>query len=238
MAGIHGKNATLRVSSTETIVSGTATGIMTGSNGGAYQTGSSYRNWKYDRDRTLIQFSNKAVQGSAADVDTSINTQTRLINYAGGGIHLGQYPAVHSGVFAMAVTMELSQVGNLIGDARNFTCAVNSDTIESTTIGESWKTFEDGLAGFEGTLDGLWVDSFWYKRAVATLSGLIPRTVLRLAADPKDVTTYYQGTVIFPTFEMTGGFDAVIEYSVPFQGRGPLDLIQANVPFFKVHETT
>lgn len=243
MAGIHGKNATLRVSTTETIVSGTTLpsgtgGTMTGTNGSYFQASSSFRNWKYDRDRTLIQFANTTVQGLPANIDTSINVQTRLINYAGGAIHLGQYPAVHSGVFAMAVSMTLTAIGNLVGDARNFNMSVASDTLESTTIGETWKTFEEGLSGFEGTLDGLWINSFWYKRAVSTLSGLLPRTVLRVGIDPKDATSYYQGTVIFPTFEISGGFDSIVEFSVPFQGRGPLDLIEGGVPFFKIHETT
>jgi len=235
MAGIHGKNASIRVSTGETIISGVE---MTGTNGSYFQVGSSQRNWRFDRDKTLIQFANTAIQGLEADVDTSINTQTRLINYAGGAIHLGQYPAVHSGVFAMAVSMQLSQIANLVGDARNFSISITNDTVDSTVIGESWKSFEDGLAGFEGSLDGLVIDEFWYKRAIATLSGLLPRTVTRFQIDPKDASTYYQGTVIFPSFELSGGYDSVIEYSVPFQGRGPLDLIDSGNPFFKIHETT
>ena len=239
MAGIHGKNATLRVSTTETILSGVE---LTGTNGGAFQAVSGSRDWKFDRNRTLIQFTTSAVQGLEDDVNDAsgvdINTQTRLINYAGGAIHLGQHPAVHSGVFAMAVSMELTTIGNLVGDARNFSAQVAADTVDSTVIGDSWKSFEDGLAGFEGSLDGLWIDSFWYKRAMSTLSGLIPRTVIRMALDPKDASTYYQGAVIFPSFELSGGFDSVIDYTVPFQGRGPLDLIEADVPFFKIHETT
>jgi len=235
MAGIHGKNSSIRVSTTDTVISGVA---MTGSNGSYFQVASSQRNWLYDRNTVLVQFSDKAVQGEEADVDTSIGVQTRLINYAGGAIHLGQYPAVHSGVFAMATSMTLNQIGNLVGDSRNFTVNITNDTVDCTVIGDSWKSFLDGLSGFEGSLDGLVIDSFWYKRAVATLSGLLPRTVARFQIDPADASTYYQGTVIFPTFELTGGYDSVVEYSVPFQGRGPLDLIEAGVPFFKLHETT
>lgn len=235
MAGIHGKNASIRVSTSETVISGVE---MTGTNGSYFQVGSSQRDWRYDRDNTLIQFANTAIQGEESDVDTSINTQTLLINYAGGAIHLGQYPAVHSGVFAMAIHMQLSQIANLVGDVRSFSVSVSNDTVDSTVIGDSWKSFEDGLSGFEGSIDGLVIDEFWYKRAIATLSGLLPRTVARFQIDPKDQTTYYQGTVIFPTFEFTGGYDSVIEYSVPFKGRGPLDLINSNTPFFKIHEVT
>lgn len=235
MAGIHGKNASIRVSTSQTLISGVA---MTGSNGSYFQVASGSRDWLYDRERTLIQFKNGTPQGSIANIDTSINTQTRLINYAGGAIHLGQYSAVHSGVFAMALSMQLSQIANLVGDARSFTVSVSNDTVDSTVIGDSWKSFEDGLSGFEGTLDGLVIDEFWFKRAVSTLSGLLPRTVARFQIDPKDATSYYQGTVIFPSFELSGGFDAIVEYSVPFQGRGPLDLVDGGVPFFKVHETS
>lgn len=250
MAGIHGKNASIRVSTTETVISGVellgiANGVPTANtaiNGGYAQVLSeSSRNWKYD-PRTLIQFTTSTVQGNQAAANDAngvdINTQTRLINYAGGAIHLGQYPTVASGVFATAVSMTLTQVGNLVGDARNFTVTVTTDTVDSTVIGDVWRSYEDGILGFEGSLDGLHIDNFWYKQAVSTLSGLTPRIVLRMQLDPKNTNSYYQGTVIFPSFELSGGYDALIERSVEFQGRGPLDLIENGRPFFKVHETT
>lgn len=246
MAGIHGKNATLRVSTSETVLSGVA--MWGGGTAGTPINGSyaqvvaaNQRNWKYD-PRTLIQFSTNPASQGIGDVNgangVDIGTQTRLINYAGGAIHLGQYPAVVSGVFAMAVSMELSTIGNLVGDARNFTVTINTDTVDSTVIGDVWRSYEDGIMGFEGSLDGLHIDDFWYKQAVSTLSGLAPRVVLRMQLDPKNANSYYQGTVIFPSFELTGGYDALIERSVEFQGRGPLDLIDKGAPFFKVHETT
>jgi predicted secreted protein len=252
MAGIHGKNASIRVSTSETVISGVemTTSPTPFTPGGVFQVSAGNRDWKYDND-VLVQFTTGDEQGgdgaaitthslttTAGTTYQGINTQTRLINYAGGAIHMGQHPSVVSGVYAMATSMELSQVANLVGDARSFTVSVANDTVDSTVIGDSWKSFEDGLAGFEGSLDGLVVDEFWYKRSVSTLSGLLPRTVCRFQIDPKDATSYYQGTVIFPSFELTGGFDALVEYSVPFQGRGPLDLIDGGAPFFKVHETS
>lgn len=244
MAGIHGKNATLRVSTSESVLSGVLMG--TSDDGGSPNQGQQFwvpndsqRNWKYDRDRTLITFSTGVEQGGDKVTDR-IGVQTRLINYAFGAIELGPYPAVVSGVFAQAVAMTLTSIGNLIGDARSFTLAVNSDTVDTTTMGESWKSFADGLAGFEGSLDGLYIDDFWYRQAVATLSGVIPQRVLRLAPNPADQDTYFQGTVIFPSWEITGGFDAAIEHTVPFQGRGPLDLVQNTAdgqrPFFNLSE--
>lgn len=254
MAGIHGKNASIRVSTSETVISGVEmAGVVNGTptvgtaiNGGYAQiVSASQRNWKYD-PRTLIQFNTSTTTGdqvlarinAAGTGSTDIGTQTRLINYAGGAIHLGQYPDVASGVFAMAVSMTLTEVGNLVGDARNFTVTVTTDTVDSTVIGDVWRSYEDGILGFEGSLDGLHIDNFWYKQAVSTLSGLTPRVVLRMQLDPKNINSYYQGTVIFPSFELSGGYDALIERSVEFQGRGPLDLVENGRPFFKVHETT
>ena len=242
MAGIHGKNASIRVSTTETAISGVEMVALSAGSRVFQVSSSSQRNWRYDRENTLIQFTTSAVQGAAANVNDAngvdLNTQTRLINYAGGAIHLGQYAAVASGVFAMATSMTLSTVANLVGDNRNFTVTVNSDTVDSTVMGEAWKSFEEGLLGFEGSLEGLVIDNFWYKQAVQTLSGLAPRIVLRFQVDPRDQSSYYQGTVVFPSFEMTGGYDALVERSVDFQGRGPLDLIEGGVPFFKVHATS
>ena len=183
MAGIHGKNASIRVSTSETTISGA---VMTGTQGSYFQAAAASRDWKYDSD-VLIQFTTGTVdseQGgdggavtaaslglaNAATTYVGINTQTRLINYAGGAIHMGQHPSVVSGVYAMSTSMELSQVANLVGDARSFTVSVANDTVDSTVMGDSWKSFEDGLAGFEGSLDGLVVDEFWYKRSISTLS--------------------------------------------------------------------
>ena len=247
MAGIHGKNASIRVSTSETVVSGVEMTTAPGTHGGVVAV-STNKNWRYD-DGVLIQFTTGAKQGpveviteSAANGGsngyTSIDTKTRLINYAGGAIHMGQHPEVHSGVYAMATSMELATVANLVGDARSFTLTTTNDTVESTVIGDSWKQFEDGLTGFEGSFEGLVVDEFWYRKSSSTLSGLIPRTVCRFQIDPKSATSFYQGTVIFPSFELTGGFDALVEYNVPFLGRGPVDLMLKGQPFFKIHEVT
>lgn len=243
MAGIHGKNAELRVSTSETVLSGVSLGngedgasfLNTARSGQQFQAQSTQRNWKYD-DFILIEFTQGAQQLTLADTDESVNKQTRLINYAAGAVELGPYPGVVSGVFVRAHSMELSTVGNLVGDARSFTLSVATDTVDVTTIGEPWKSFADGLAGFEGSLDGLYIDEFWYKQAVATLSGVIPQRVLRFIPNPLAGNTYYQGTVIFPSWEITGGFDSAIEHSVPFQGRGPLDLVVAGEPFFNLAE--
>jgi len=236
LAGIHGKNAELRISTTESVLSGIQLGDGAGGDGPVvgqiFQAVAANRDWKFDRKRTLIQFTEATGQGSPDDVTLSLNTQTRLINYAGGAVELGPNPGVKSGVFAQVVSMEMSTVGNLIGDARNFTLTVNNNTVDTTTIGESWATFEDGLTSFEGTLDGLYIDDFWYRQAIATLSGIVPRRVLKMVLDPALGNTFYQGTVIFPQCEITGGFDAAIEHSVPLQGRGPLDLVQETIPFF------
>ena len=226
MAGIHGKNAEIRVSTSENLLSGVLLGdVSAGGTANVAGAGqqfqmetASQRNWKYE-EFILIEFNQGAAQGNLDLVDESINKQTRLINYAGGAVELGPFPGVISGVYVRAHSMELSSVANLIGDARSFTLSVTTDTVDTTTIGETWKGFADGLAGFEGSLDGLYIDEFWYKQAVATLSGVIPQRIVKFIPDPANGSTFFQGTCIFPSWEITGGFDAVIEHTVPFQGR-------------------
>tara|TARA_R110002126_G_scaffold10482_8_gene47671 strand:- start:2654 stop:3415 length:762 start_codon:yes stop_codon:yes gene_type:complete len=251
MAGIHGKNAELRISTSETVLSGVLMGDGLGGDDPVagtqnFQVIAANRDWKYDRARTYIQASASLTLGEQGHIDLvnsvavadqiDIDTQTRLINYAGGAINLGPHPTVASGVYAQAVSMELSTVATLVGDARSFTLGVATDTVDVTTIGESWKSFADGLSGFEGSLDGLYLDEFWYKQAIATLSGVIPQRVLKFIPNPATATTYFQGTVIFPEWEISGGFDSAIEHTVPFQGRGPLDAIILGQAFFNYAE--
>lgn len=241
MAGLHGKNAEIRVSTSQTLLSGVSLGDGLGGDlkiagtGAQFQAIASQRNWKYD-DLILVEFNQGADQGHLELTDESINRQTRLINYAAGAVELGPFPGVISGVFIRANSMELSTVANLIGDARSFTLSVQTDTVDVTTMGETWKGFADGLAMFEGSLDGLYIDEFWYKQAIATLSGVIPQRVVKFIPDPAKADTFFQGTCIFPQWEITGGFDAAIEHTVPFQGRGPLDAVVAGAPFFNLAE--
>jgi predicted secreted protein len=239
MAGIHGKGVVIRISTAETLLSGQAlAGPHTlGSISRIFQVAdSTKRDWLFDFENVLVEFdADNSGSGGAGDVDTAINHQSRLINYAGGAVHLGQHPDA-SGVYCRVKSMTLTTVASLIGDARNFTLSVSQDTEDTTVMGDAWKTSVDGLQGFEGSLDGLYVDDYWYSKAVATLSGVIPRKVARFIPNPAKATTYFQGTVIFPQWEITGGFDSVIEHSIPFQGRGPLDEIKDGNPYFNVHE--
>lgn len=233
MTGFHGKAVEIRISTAETVISGVQlVGPISNAIGQTriFQAPSTQRDWKYDEDRTLIQYTDGV--GNPA----YLNTQTRLINYAGGAVHFGNDPLVTSGLmFAQAVSMTLSTVGSLRGDSRSFKLNVASDTVDTTTMGQSWGTFATGLAKFDGSLDGLYVDDFWYKQACATLSGLIPTKVIRVRPNPAKGTTYYQGTVIFPSWELSGAFDAAISHTTPFNGRGPLDLIVESTPYFSIN---
>lgn len=241
MAGLHGKNAELRIATAEVLLSDLRLG--TDDDGATYSDdGHTYnsitrifraptasQNWKYDRNNTSIKFTDLST-----DTEIQINCQTRLINYAGGAIWLGQYPSV-SGVIAESVLSQtLSTIGSLIGDARQFTLSVSNDPLDSTTIGETWATFVEGLSKFEGSIDGLYIDDFWYKQAIASVSGIIPQKVLRLKPNPAYNSTYFQGAVIFPNWEISGGFDSVIEHTISFNGLGPLDHIIEGDPFFQI----
>ena len=230
MAGIHGKNAELRIATSATNVSGTFLTALSAPNDDIYQAPSGSRDWKWDRNNILIAF-DETPGGTVHEV----NVQTRWINYAGGAIWLGGYPNASGVHVVKADSMTLTTVASLIGDARTFTVTVTADTIDTTTIGESWATSEEGFTKFEGSLDGLYINDFWYKQAISTISGIIPRKVLKFVPNPADTDTYYQGTVIFPSWEITGGFDSVIEHTVNFEGRGPLDLISDGVPYFNIN---
>lgn len=228
MAGIHGKNAEIRISTSQTAISGLE--LTEIANTEQFQIQSGSRDWKYGDDIEILLY----IEGGS-DV-TYVDKQTRTINYAAGAIETGPFGDIASGVMVGGFSMELTTVANLVGDARSFTISVSTDTVDTTTIGETWKGFADGLAGWEGSLDGLYIDEFWYKQAIATLSGVIPQRVMRFIPDPAASNTYFQGTCIFPSWEISGGFDSAIEHSVPFQGRGPLDAIIGGNPFFNLAE--
>jgi len=237
MAGVSGKNAEIRISTAETRVDDepfiahsdptlAAMGVFAPTNGD--------KNWRYaapgEAEAPIVTY----ISGAPAQ-EKQIDSNSRFIHYAGGAVLIPpeDFPTLVPGSVSGSYTkVEMDLVGNLVTNERSFELNTEAPTIDTTTIGEEFQTFVEGIPGFTGSLAGLYVNPDRYKLALSNASGIIPRKVGRFKVRRDKPNTYFQGTVIFPTFNLSGAFDGAVERSVDFTGIGPLDLMEDGVPFF------
>lgn len=233
MAGVHGKNAELRISTGETAKA--AVTLVPHPDSGLAAKGvfaAPDRNWKYAQRGEAD--APKVTYESPSGVFKEIDSNSRLIHYAAGAVLIpaDDLPALVPGsVKADYTTLEMETVANLTTEDRGAEINLENEEVDTTTIGERFKTSVEGIPSWSGSLDGLYLNPERYKLAVANASGIIPRNLLRVHPRP-DKKTYWQGTVTFPNYNLSLAHDSAIERSVDFTGQGPLDLMEDDKPFF------
>jgi predicted secreted protein len=135
--------------------------------------------------------------------------------------------AVNSGVY----TGE-SGVVKFVGDdstvaavasVRSFTIDREVQTIETTVMGESSRTYQAGLAQFSGSLDVyLRDDDGGQTNFLSYVEN--PDSVAKIELFPSGETTGIKlsGNIIVTGHSITSNFDGAVEASIQFQGSGAL----------------
>lgn len=254
MAGFHGKNAQIKLATTENVLTnyplikigdplldtstdyvipGTGAPVLVGS--GSVLMGGPNLNlghWRYGPSLTSA-----TLYYATGPASQTVDANGYHINYGAGavvGVSNTQGYRPVSGIFS-GRSMQISTVASIVGSSRNISIDIDSETVDTTTMNESWRTQVEGIQGWSGSMDGLFIDETWYHYAVASLSGTIPRYVLEVRPDPAKPNLVYTGTAFFPTLNLSAGYDQAIQNNVTFQGIGPLNLIdENNKPYFGV----
>jgi hypothetical protein len=121
--------------------------------------------------------------------------------------------AVHKG------SEGLIKVGsNTVAEVKSFSLEESSDTVESTSMGDSYRSFEASLLSYSGS-----VDCFWDETDTSGQVALSPGSSVTLVWYPEGAgsgDTYYTGTVIVTGKTITGSFDGMVEASISVQGTG------------------
>lgn len=112
-----------------------------------------------------------------------------------------------------------------VAEIRSFSVDTTADTIEDTTMGDSWRTYQSVLKTWSGS-----IDCYWDETDATGQGALTPGTVVTLNLYPEGSTTgdkYYTGSAIVTGFTVTQSFDGMVEASFKFQGTGILTLSTA-----------
>jgi predicted secreted protein len=109
---------------------------------------------------------------------------------------------------------------NAVAEIRSFSVDMTADTIEDSTMGDSWRTYKSVLKTWSGS-----IDCYWDETDTTGQGALVAGTEVTLNLYPEGATTgdkYYTGTAIVTGLTVTQSFDGMVECSFKFQGTGTL----------------
>ena len=127
--------------------------------------------------------------------------------------------ATHTG------SVGLIKVGtDTVGELRSFSLETTADTIESSNMGTTARTYKAGLTAWSGS-----ASLFWDELDTGQLA-LVLGTEITVKVYPEGATTgdkYYTGSAIVTAKSVSASFDGLVESSISFQGTGALSFSTA-----------
>ena len=126
-------------------------------------------------------------------------------------VHKGSEGTVHVGTDA-------------VSEIRSYTIDETADVIESTSLGDSAKTFEASTTSFSGSVDVFWDETDTAQTALTVGSSV---TIKFYPEGASTGDKYYSGTAIVTGVSITANNDSLVEASISIQGSGALTLATA-----------
>lgn len=109
---------------------------------------------------------------------------------------------------------------NAIAEIRSYSVEETADTVEDTTMGDSYRTHKTTLKAWSGT-----VDVFWDETDTTGQSALVVGSEVTANFYPEGSSTgdaYMSGTAIVTGKTVSASFDGMVESTITLQGTGAL----------------
>jgi hypothetical protein len=109
---------------------------------------------------------------------------------------------------------------NSVLEIRSYSVEETADTVEDTSMGDSYRTFKTTLKGWSGS-----IDVFWDETDTTGQGALVPGSEVAIRFYPEGATTadvYLTGQAIVTGKTITGSFDGMVESTITVQGTGAL----------------
>ncbi len=111
---------------------------------------------------------------------------------------------------------------NALAEVRSYSITQTGDTTESTSMGDSAKTFEATLTEFSGSVDVFFDDTDTSGQVSLTIGSSF---TLNLAPEGTGSGSYkLSGSAIVTDITRTAAHDGLVEMSIAFQGTGALTI--------------
>lgn len=109
---------------------------------------------------------------------------------------------------------------NAIAEIRSYSLEETADTVEDTSMGDTYRTHKTTLKAFSGSIDVFWDESDTNGQVALAVGSEVTINFY-----PEGSTTgdkYYTGTAIVTSKTVTGSFDGMVESTINVQGTGAL----------------
>jgi len=119
-------------------------------------------------------------------------------------------------------TVKVGTAGSdtVIAEIRTFSIEETADTLETTTMGDSARTYSPSLTQFTGSVDVFWDETDTGGQGALTIGAEVTINFYPEGATTGD--TYYGGTAIVTGITINSSFDGLVEASLTLQGDGAL----------------
>ena len=108
-----------------------------------------------------------------------------------------------------------------IGELRNYALAQSSDTVEDSTIGDTFRTRKATLKTW--SVSG---DLYWDLNDAGQVALTVGSSVtVNLYPQGTTAATYYSGGGIVTKFDVSAAFDGMVEGSIAIEGNGTLSVL-------------
>ena len=106
-----------------------------------------------------------------------------------------------------------------VADVRTWSVTVNRETVETTAMGDDYRTYLKGLQMWNGSMDIVYNDSETSIVATSMNPDTDNAVTVEFYNDAADGTKFV-GTVIVTAFTVNASYDGLTTASVTFQGTG------------------
>jgi hypothetical protein len=106
-----------------------------------------------------------------------------------------------------------------VAEVKSYSLDESADTIETSNMGSSARTYLSSLTSFSGSVDCMWDETDSSQNALAVGSTV---TLLWYPEGSGTGATFYSGSVIVTGKNITGSFDGLVEASIAVQGSGAI----------------
>lgn len=122
-------------------------------------------------------------------------------------VHTGSEGTVHVGTTAVA-------------EIRSYSISETADTLETTSMGDTSRTYLPSLKSFSGSVDVFWDETDTTGQGALTVGSEVTIKFYPEGAATGD--TFYSGSAIVTGKTINGSFDGMVEASITVQGTGAL----------------
>jgi len=109
---------------------------------------------------------------------------------------------------------------NAIAEIRSYSIEETGDTLETSTMGDTARTYVPSLTSWSGSVDVYWDETDSTGQGALTVGAEVTLNVYPEGDTSGD--TYYTGAAIVTSVSKTASFDGLVEASVGVQGTGAL----------------